>query len=419
MKRGAAGAGIGFLVEREFLIDVSRLIWRVWTGRLPTGIDRVCLAYLDRYGARAQAVVQRNGVFRVLAPRESDRLFALIRSGATGFRRGLASLLPAMLTTSASRLDGSRAIYLNIGHTGLEEPGLPEWVDRCGLRAVFLIHDLIPITHPEFCRAGEDERHAQRMRNVLACAAGIIGNSQATLTELEEFAVREDTAVPPYLPAWISGNEVPRASPAAALDRPYYIIVGTIEGRKNHVLLLQLWRSLVERMGSAAPRLLIVGQRGWEAEHAHAMLDRNPVIRGHVRELGNANDAELARLIAGARALLMPSFAEGFGLPIVEALQLGTPVICSDLPAFREIAGDIPLFLDPLDGRGWERAVLSFVEDCPERARQKRLMRDYRGPDWESHFAQVDPWLAGLPPRGEAQKAPQIVRQYARAARRG
>jgi len=391
----------------------------VWTGRLPTGIDRVCLAYLDRYGARAQAVVQRNGVFRILAPRESDRLFGLIRSGARGFRRGLASLLPAMLASSASRVDGAGAIYLNIGHTGLEEPGLPEWVERCGLRAVFLIHDLIPITHPEFCRAGEDGRHVGRMRNVLACAAGIIGNSQATLTDLEVFAAKEKAEVPPYLPAWISGNDVPRAAPPAAMDRPYYIIVGTIEGRKNHVLLLQLWRSLIERMGNAAPRLLIVGQRGWEAEHAQALLDRNPIIRGHVRELGNTEDAELARLIAGARALLMPSFAEGFGLPIVEALQLGTPVICSDLPAFREIARDIPLFLDPLDGRGWERAVLSFLDDCPERSRQQRLMRDYRGPDWENHFALVDPWLAGLPSRDMAQKAYYTVRHHARAARRG
>ncbi|MFC3173259.1 glycosyltransferase family 4 protein [Novosphingobium bradum] len=391
--------GIEFLIEREFLIDISRLVWRVWTGRLPTGIDRVCLAYLDRYGSRAQAVVQRNGVFRILAPRESDRVFALIRNGGPGFRRGLASLLPIVLATSAARANGADAIYLNIGHTGLEEPGLADWVERCSLRAVFLVHDLIPITHPEFCRAGEGERHVARMCNVLTCAAGIIGNSRATLDDLEAFAAAEGMAVPPYLPAWISGNDVPRVAPAAGMDRPYFIVVGTIEGRKNHVLLLQLWRSLIERMGNAAPRLLVVGQRGWEAELAHALLDRNPLLKGHVRELGNVEDAELARLIAGARALLMPSFAEGFGLPIVEALQLGTPVICSDLPAFREIAGDIPLFLDPLDGKGWERAVLSFLDDCAERERQLRLMRDYRGPDWEGHFAQVDPWLAGLPHR--------------------
>ena len=411
------------MIEREFLIDVSRLVWRVWTGRLPTGIDRVCLAYLERYGDRAQAVVQRNGVFRILTARESDRLFNLIRQGGTGFRKRLAALLPVVLATSTSRANGNGAIYFNIGHTGLDEPGLPEWVERCGLRAVFLVHDLIPITHPEFCRAGEDERHAARMRNVLACAAGIIGNSQSTLDELEAFATAQGMGVPPYLPAWISGNDVPDTSPAAEMNRLYYIVVGTIEGRKNHVLLLQLWRNLIQRLGNAAPRLLIVGQRGWEAEHAHAMLDRNALLKGHVRELGNIDDAELARLIAGSRALLMPSFAEGFGLPIVEALQLGVPVICSDLPAFREIAGEIPLFLDPLDGKGWEAAIVAFMDDCPERKRQLALMPGYRAPDWDSHFAGVEPWLANLPRR--RQQAParsrrdDADRQYAATARRG
>ena len=90
----------------------------------------------------------------------------------------------------------------------------------------------------------------------------------------------------------------------------------------------------------------------------------------------------------------MPSFAEGFGLPVVEAMQLRTPVICSDLPAFREIAGDIPVYLDPLDGPGWQRAVMDFMEDTPDRMRQVRQLRGYRGPDWPSHFATVDPWLA-------------------------
>lgn len=386
------------MIERPYLIDVTRLVWRCWSGRLPTGIDRVCLAYLDHFGPRAQAVVQRGGLQRVLSAGVSDRLFAAMRQGGPGFRRALLKLLPRMIAAGPAlrAAKGKGAIYLNIGHTGLDEPSLPGWVRRNGLRAVFLIHDLIPITHPEFCRAGEAEKHRARMRNVLSCAAGIIGNSQCTLDELRAFAELEQLPVPPFVPAWISGNNIPLAAPPAAMDRPHFIVVGTIEGRKNHVLLFQLWRNLVERMGHRAPRLIVIGQRGWEAEHAHAMLDRNALLRGHVRELGHATDEEVARLIAGARALLMPSFAEGFGLPVVEAMQLGTPVICSDLPAFREIAGDIPVYLDPLDGPGWERTILDFLEDCPDRMRQVRQLRGYRGPDWPGHFAEVEPWLATL-----------------------
>lgn len=390
------------MIERGYLIDVTRLVWRCWSGRLPTGIDRVCLAYLDFYGSRAQAVVQRAGVQWVFSPVASDRLFAAIMAGGPSFRRKLLRLLPSAIGTGRGgvrqRLGATSkgAIYLNIGHTGLDEPSLPGWVQRNGLRAVFLVHDLIPITHPEFCRSGEAEKHRARMRNVLLCAAGIIGNSQATLDELHAFAKLEQLPVPPFVPAWISGHEIPESAPPATMDRPYYIVVGTIEGRKNHVLLFQLWRKLVERMGPAAPRLIVIGQRGWEAEHALAMLDRHAGLRGYVRELGNAPDVDVARLIAGARALLMPSFAEGFGLPVVEAMQLGTPVICSDLPAFREIAGDIPVYLDPLDGLGWEAAIVDFLQDCPDRMRQIRQLKDYRGPDWPSHFLVVEPWLDSL-----------------------
>ena len=411
------------MIEREFLIDVSRLVWRVWTGRLPTGIDRVCLAYLERYGDRAQAVVQRNGVFRILTARESDRLFNLIRQGGSGFRKRLAALLPVVLATSTARANGKGAIYLNIGHTGLDEPGLPEWVERCGLRAVFMVHDLIPITHPEFCRAGEDERHAARMRNVLACASGVVVYSHSTREELAAFAAAEGLAMPPVANSWIASPVIPHVSAVGKSQRPYFIVVGTIEGRKNHILLLQLWRNFAARLGDTAPRLVIVGQRGWESEHAQAMLDRTAGLRGHVEELGSTSDAELARWIAGARALLMPTFAEGFGLPVIEALQLGTPVICSDLPAIREFAGEIPLFLDPLDGKGWEAAILAFMADCPERKRQLALMPGYRAPDWDSHFAGVEPWLATLP-RRRAQapvrsRRPHADRQYAATARRG
>lgn len=384
------------MVEREFLIDVSRLIWRVWTGRHPTGIDRVCLAYLDHFGPRAQAVLQRNGLLRILTPRQSDRLFALLLRGGREFRKGFALMLPGIALRGTGNGDCEGRIYLNIGHTGLDEPSLPDWVRRRRIKAVYLIHDLIPITHPEFCREGEAEKHLVRMAHVLDSATGIIANSQVTLDEFANHARRQGKAMPASTSAWISGNPIPEGTSRSAMDRPYFVAVGTIEGRKNHILLLKIWQYLVEQLGSEAPRLLIIGQRGWEAEHALAMLDRNPALRGPVRELGDCDDVELARLIAGARALLMPSFAEGFGLPVVEALQLGTPVIASDLPVFREIAGDIPTYLDPTDGAGWQREILAFQRDCPERVRQLATMQGYRAPDWAQHFVKVEAWLKTL-----------------------
>ena len=104
----------------DLLIDVSRLIWRVWTGRLPTGIDRVCLAYLDKYTEQALAVVQKNGSRRVLTRSDSRKLFALLAKGGAGFRKGVLAMAPGAILRGSGCPPRPGMAYLNIGHTGLE-----------------------------------------------------------------------------------------------------------------------------------------------------------------------------------------------------------------------------------------------------------------------------------------------------------
>jgi len=382
--------------QRSLLIDVSRLIWRLWRGGLPTGVDRVCLAYVEHFGDRSQAVIQWGGRQVVLSPGRSDQLLRAILSGPGRFRAAFATLMVAALATSRHRPPRSGMLYLNVGHTGLDDPHLARWIKEAGVRPIFLVHDLIPLTHPEYCRPGEASRHRSRMRNVLSTATGIIGNSQSTLDQLHRFADAEGLSMPSSVAAFIAGlPPVPDAKPKR-FDRPHFVTIGTIEGRKNHLLLLHIWRQLVARKGQLAPLLVIVGQRGWEAGQTFAMLDRAADLRGHVLELRRCGDAELAGLILGSRALLMPSFVEGFGLPIVEAFRLGTPVIASDLPVFREFAGEIPTYLDPIDGIGWEQTISAFLKDPGEYERQRSALSEYRPPEWSDHFEVVERWLANI-----------------------
>lgn len=383
---------------REFLLDVSRLVWRVWSGRLPTGIDRVCLEYAEHFGARSQAVVQFKGSTFVFGPEDSDRLFAILLRGFGGDGRSslLFGLGPSVWLRAKLAAPRRGMPYLNVGHTGLDRPGLPAWIARHHLRAICLIHDLIPITHPQFCRAGEMEKHVRRMKNALGSATGVVGNSQATLDDLSAFAAANSLPMPPAIVALISGHRPQAKAPPRRLDKPHFVTLGTIEGRKNHLLLLQVWRRLVAELGAEAPVLLVIGQRGWEAGAALALLDNRDEWEGRVQEIAKAGDEELASWISGARALLMPSFAEGFGLPVIEALQAGTPVIASDLPVFREIAGDIPTYLDLTEGAAWEQAVREFTSDTPERDRQLSRMASFQAPDWPNHFRVVENWLQTL-----------------------
>jgi glycosyltransferase involved in cell wall biosynthesis len=306
------------------------------------------------------------------------------------------SALGAAFARSLGRRPILGQFYLNVGHTGLNEPSLPQWIKRHRLRAIYLIHDLIPLTHPEYCRGGEAEKHRERMFNVIESAAGVIGNSQATLDDLSCFAKQVGRPMPMSITAWISGGEFRTQLKRRQISAPHFVVVGTIEGRKNHQLLLNVWRKIVAERGAESPTLVIVGQRGWQAERLFSQLDNLGLLQDHVLELGSCADNELAAWVASARALLMPSFVEGFGLPVLEGLELGTPVIASDLPIYREIAGEIPTYLDPHDEGSWERTIMAFCGDDPERKRQVAAARHFRAPTWGDHFRKVEPWLEVL-----------------------
>jgi glycosyltransferase involved in cell wall biosynthesis len=186
------------------------------------------------------------------------------------------------------------------------------------------------------------------------------------------------------------GEEAPSSD-----ARPYFLCIGTIEPRKNHLLLLQVWRAMAERLpADQMPRLILLGRRGWENENVVDMLERSTALRGIVVEEGRVGDARLSALLANARALLMPSFAEGFGLPVAEALAAGVPVIASDIPVLRETGGDVPEYLDPLDGPAWIRAIGDYaLGDSPRRAAQLQRMGSWKAPGWDEHFRQLLPFL--------------------------
>jgi glycosyltransferase involved in cell wall biosynthesis len=375
-----------------FLLDATRLIWRRWKGRLPTGIDRVALAYLDHFGPLSQAVIQHDRFRRILTPKASQELFELLRSPGEVFK---ARLLAGFFKNLAGLDDrGHGRFYLNVGHTGLNAAGFRQWARNADVRPVYLVHDLIPITHPQFARAGEDMRHRERILTVLATATGIVANSQFTLNGIAKFAAAQNIRMPPAVTAWLGTDPLPPPHLSDLPGRPTFVTLGTIEARKNHLLLLNIWSRMAKRLRDEAPRLLIIGQRGWQANEVFELLDRDETLRGHVVELSRCSDQELANHLRSARALLFPSLVEGYGLPLVEALAAGVPAIASDLAVFRELCGGIPTFIDPNDETGWEAAIVDYAQPkSATRAAQIERMRGFAAPTWSDHFTTVERWL--------------------------
>jgi glycosyltransferase involved in cell wall biosynthesis len=354
----------------------------------------VGLAYVQHYGSRSRAVVRLGGFSFVFPKAESDALFLWLLK-PNGRFSVVTTILKAILNGVFNQ-HVAGAFLFNTGHSGLERNDYSRILRRMQVMPIFVVHDLIPLTHPEFCRAGESGRHVVRMNNVLDLAVGVIVNSQATLDELSVFAQRGGYA----LPTAVVGLLAPGVEKVALGKRPmqyaYFVILSTIEPRKNHWLLLQIWRGLVGRLGDAAPRLVLIGQRGWECENVVDMLERCSQLKGYVFELPNCSDAEMVNYLQHAQALLFPSFVEGYGMPLVEALALGVPVIASDLPVFKEIAGDIPEYVDPLDGKRWIDLIERYSVAGADRNSQLERLRSFSVPTWETHFATVDSMLDEL-----------------------
>ena len=380
------------------LIDISRLLGRAGQGRLPTGVDRVILAYVARWGGQAEAVLQKGTWRRMVPQAESQALFALVQNPPADFSWQLGRLIARACVPPWPSQDAKGRAAFYLGHSDLDRPGFAHWLHKTHQKPVFFVHDLIPITHPEYCRAGETQAHTQRMRLALQVGAGVVANSQATLDSLAVFAQQQNLPMPPAVVALLAPAPLPVPdAPKRPMAAPYFVVLGTIEPRKNHLLLLHVWRELVGLLGPDAPHLVVIGQRGWECENVVDMLERCSALHGHVHEVGHCSDAQLAAYLAHAQALLFPSFTEGYGMPLAEALMAGVPVIASDLPVFGEFAGDVPQWVSPLDGVGWLRAVMAYTDSQhPERLAQLDRLRAWRAPTWDDHFEVVEDFLERL-----------------------
>lgn len=287
-------------------------------------------------------------------------------------------------------------IYLNIAQYLLEVPWFTRWLrGRPDIKPVFFIHDLIPLDYPEYFPQERKWRFPRIVQGAMNHAAALLASSEATAERIARYRRDKGLSVIPII-----ANPLPAAH--QFLDRtgrkvsnhPYVLAIGTVEPRKNYLGLLLLWRRLILE-GQMVPKLVILGRIGWENEGVIALLERSPALKGHVMVASGISDEACLRLLQGARALLSPSFAEGYGIPIVEALSAGVPVIASDIPVYREITQGRATFCSALDGQAWARAVTDLLHPVGNETRQ-RDADAFSPPQWETYFDRLLPALRTL-----------------------
>jgi alpha-1,3-rhamnosyl/mannosyltransferase len=168
----------------------------------------------------------------------------------------------------------------------------------------------------------------------------------------------------------------------------YLLAVGTLEPRKNLQVVLQAFMRLPPATRKQYP-LVLVGMTGWHTSALEAQMA--PMIQaGELRQLGYVSRPDLAAVIAGAVTLIYPSIYEGFGLPPLEAMACGVPVIASNVSSLPEVVGDTGFLIDPHDVEAVANAIGLLIDDpmCRDKMAAKALTRS-RGFTWENCVAQT------------------------------
>lgn len=221
--------------------------------------------------------------------------------------------------------------------------------------AVVTVYDLIPLMYPEYYTFAQRIifylSHALALRRTSA----VLAISEATRRDLSRIfhvnpsrvAVTPLAADPIFRPP--AAEAVARVRDRHGLASPYVLYVGSNKPHKNLVRLVQAWQKIANHPSLAAGTVLAIGGH-WDARYPEARQAAEAGgVSASMRFLGSVGEADLPALYGGAEWFVFPSLCEGFGLPVLEAMACGTPVICSNLSSLPEVAGDAALQCDPTD----------------------------------------------------------------------
>lgn len=253
-----------------------------------------------------------------------------------------------------------------------------------GASIIGYIHDLIPITHPHVMPRWQRVATAYAVRKVAEMASAIVTTSEHCSSTVRAFLGKQASGLPIVhnyhgmdfsLEKRTGTQGSGLMKRLRAEERQSYVMVGTIEPRKGHDVVLSAFERRWAAGSDAA--LIFVGRIGWAESDFVRKLQMHPEGGRRLFVLNEADDGDLAAILRGADAAIVASIVEGFGLPVIEALGAGLPLIASDIPVFREIAERHALFFSARDPAGLADTIGRFEADGI------RPPADFTWPNWQ------------------------------------
>ncbi len=246
--------------------------------------------------------------------------------------------------------------------------------------ALLTIYDVTPLVHPEWHAHANTQMHSAKDRFAMERAAHIIAISEATKRDVMThlgIPAQRISVVYGAADARFRPHPTPTLAPVLARYNVsvggYILSIGTLEPRKNYVRLMQAYADLYHTLHThqiTPPPLLIAGAHGWLYEEILA-TPAQLGLGNQIRLLGKVPADDLPLLLAGAGMFIYPSLYEGFGLPVLEALASGVPVIAANTTSLPEVIGDAGLYCDPLDPVSMTRSM-QMLWSNPDLAQQLR-----------------------------------------------
>ena len=255
---------------------------------------------------------------------------------------------------------------------------IQDYSDLC-----FVVYDLIPILYPETFSTKLREDFTRWLERALQMNSKCICISQAVADDLQAYYRRKGFQREKPLEVYVMhlGFDIPKLRIAVRDEikdfvkkAKTFLMVGTVEPRKNHLLLLQSMKQVLETMPNEEVQLLIIGRDGWMNEEFKRMYENDDTIRNHVLWIKDGEDCEIQWAYQNCAALVYPPRTEGFGLPLVEAAHFHLPIMCSDIPVFREVVGNHADYFRVDDVDSLSRTIIRWlsVKQHPDSGQVKK-----------------------------------------------